>query len=515
MGEPQDKRFTVLVVDNDVAVLQKVEKILQKGEFEVNLATDGALAINRAIASPPNIVISAVEMPLLDGFKLCQLLRTNPITRDIPFIFLTSKNTSPQRLGKYLRPFDEFMLKPFREEELLGRMGGLQARMERAEDVAAGEQQALMGTLSEITLMDLLQILRMNRRSGFLDLEQEGRVGTVYIRDGEVVNAKLGKFKGEKAFFRLLDWSRGKFDFRPQSVETEILITRPGENLILEGLRQLDEVNKLKESLSGKGVRLELVKQFQGPPDKLKPVTRETLSLLNYFSSLEDLLDQSTFGDLEICQTLKNLVDKKIVAASSKTEPGRAEDYAPLLSLEDALKLSYQLGVGREEGTQAWSGKVLLFANHRPQLQQLLEGLSKLREFRIEAGIVLDPKAERIPLGRVGTIQVLEGTDLTIYCFPGQPSFHPLWEPLSQGALGALVLARAGDDLSATARFCGTVLKRPFLVCGPDLTEEQAGETLGIRDELTVPWATAALGDGSEDTCREAYRRLFGLILQV
>ena len=85
------KGVTILVVDNDVTVLQKVEKVLKKSGYEVEVATDGALAINRALASLPDIVVSAVEMPLLDGFKLCQLLRTNPISRDIPFVFLTSK----------------------------------------------------------------------------------------------------------------------------------------------------------------------------------------------------------------------------------------------------------------------------------------------------------------------------------------------------------------------------------------------------------------------------------------
>lgn len=165
---------SILVVDNDMKVLQMVEKALQKNKYKVHLATDGALAINRALAEPPDIVVSAVEMPLLDGFKLCQLLRTNPITRDIPFLFLTSKETSVQRLGTFLRPFDEFLLKPFKGEELLGRITALLERLEKVAQMPAGEQQALLGTLTEITLMDLLQVLRMNRRSGFLDLEQGG-----------------------------------------------------------------------------------------------------------------------------------------------------------------------------------------------------------------------------------------------------------------------------------------------------------------------------------------------------
>jgi DNA-binding response OmpR family regulator len=503
------KRF-ILVVDNDMAVLKQVENTLRRNDYEVHLATDGALAINRALASPPEVVISAVEMPLLDGFKLCQLLRTNPITRDIPFVFLTSKETSPQRLGQYLRPFDEFLLKPFKEEELLGRITGLLMRMEKVEEVAVGEK-ALLGTLSEITLMDLLQILRMNRRSGFLDLEQEGRLATVFIREGEVVNAKLGKFKGEKAFFRLLDWNRGKFEFRPQAVETEVLIERPGENLILEGLRQLDEVNKIKETLFAGGRRLELVKHFQGPPEKLRPVTREVIKLLDYFSGLEDIMDQSSFNDLEICQTLQVLIEKEIIDVSAGVAEGEEALETPLLSLEEALKLSYQLGIGREETSQASTGKLLLFTSERKLLKQLLEGLSRHKEFKIDAGIVLDPAAKSIPLGGIGTVQILEGTDLSLYSFPSEASYQPLWEPLSQGSLGNLILLGEGNSAEDAARFCDNVLRQPFLLCGPGRPEGVEKAALGW--EPSVPWNSIPLGDGRDDGYRQVFRALFSLIL--
>jgi CheY-like chemotaxis protein len=511
----EDKgRRAILVVDNDMKVLQMVEKALQKNKYRVHLATDGALAINRALAEPPDIVVSAVEMPLLDGFKLCQLLRTNPITRDIPFLFLTSKESSVQRLGSFLRPFDEFLLKPFKGEELLGRVSALLERLEKVEQMPAGEQQALLGTLTEITLMDLLQVLRMNRRSGFLDLEQGGRFATVFIREGEVVNAKLGKFKGEKAFFRLLDWSKGKFEFRPQAVETEILIKRPGENLILEGLRQLDEITIIRKGLTGKGNRLELARQFHGPPEKLRPVTREVVKLLSYFSTIEDLLDQSAFNDLEICQVVKLLLDKKIVAVKRTPREGTADPEAPLLSLEEALKLSYQLGVGLEESPQAWTGKVLFFATERPLVQQLLEGLSRLKEFKVEAGVVLDTTTERVPTGTVGSIQVLEGTELTIYAFSSRAFFRPLWEPLSQGTVGSLIIAREGESIEEAVRFCDKTLRRPFLICGPGRPEKRGEASADWDWEPSVPWDTIPLEDGKEESCREVFRKLFALILK-
>jgi CheY-like chemotaxis protein len=503
----------VLVVDNDLAVLRQVEAILRHAGHEVVVATDGALAINKAIAAPPQLIVTAVEMPLLDGYKLCQLLRTNPVTRDIPFIFLTSKETSTLHLGKYLRPSDEFLLKPFKEQELLGHVDAILQRG-KAPRGGADDQQKLLGTLTEISLMDLLQVLRMNRRSGLLDLESDGRHGTLFISEGEVVDAEVGKFRGEKAFYRTLDWTGGKFEFRPQPVSVKPLIKRPGENLILEGLRQLDEVNKIREGLVPPGTRLELVKRFEGPPDRLKPVTREVLKLLQYFSGLDDILNQSSFLDLEICSTIQTLIEKKIVSVTTpldEREKGGAPEQ-PLLSLEDALKLSYQLGVGREEGPRVWSGKIMLIAEEAALLRPFLESISRLPEFRIDAAIVLGHHGEGVPLGPVGTLQVLEGTELVLFALPGAQAYQPLWESLAHGVIGGMVLARGFPPFPPFAQTCDTVLHRPFLIAGPGLLP--AADAAQRKEALpAVRWAVTGYQEGSEASHLAVFRAFFGLIL--
>lgn len=504
---------TVLVVDSDLAVLQKVEAILRRAGHEAAVATDGALAINKALASPPRLIVSAVEMPLLDGFKLCQLLRTNPVTRDVPFIFLTSKETSTLHLGKYLRPSDEFLLKPFKEEEFLSRIDAI-LRRGKVHRAGAEDQQKLLGTLTEITLMDLLQVLRMNKRSGLLELESEGRHGTLFLSEGEVVDAEVGKFRGEKAFYRTLEWIGGKFEFRPQAVLMKPLIKRPGENLILEGLRQLDEVNKLRTVLAPSGTRLELLKRFEGPPEQLKPVTREVLKLLQYFSALDDILNQSSFLDLEICATIQGLVEKKIVALAAphpeRTEGGVPEK--PLLTLEEALKLSYHLGVGREEGPRIWSGKVLLITEDQALLRPFLESISHLKEFRIDATVVLGHHGDNLPLGPVGTLQVLEGTELVLYALPGDPVYLPLWESLAHGTLGGLVLTRRYPPFPPFAKTCDAALHRPFLVAGPGL-EPGADAAQSKEPPPAVPWAVTGYQEGDEASHLAVFKAFFGLIL--
>ncbi len=498
----------ILVVESDLAVLQRVEAILRRAGHEVAVATDGALAINKAIAAPPPLVVSATEMPLLDGFKLCQLLRTNPVTREAPFLFLTSKETSTASLGKYLRPSDEFLLKPFKEEDLVARVEEILRRVRSGRPV--DDQQRLLGTLTEISLMDLLQVLRMNRRSGLLDLESDGRRGVVYISEGEVVDAEVGRFRGEKAFYRTLDWAGGRFEFRPQPVTLEPLIKRPGENLILEGLRQIDEVNKLRETLAPPGTRLHLLRRFEGPPERLRPVTREVLRLLEFFSALDDLLDQSSFLDLELCLTLQTLVAKKVVGVMApKPESAAAAAVQPLLTLEEALKLSYQIGVGREEGQRSWMGKLFLVAESPPLLRPFLETISRLREFRVEASVVLGQTGDGVPLGPVGTVQVLEGTELVLYSLPGNPGFRPLWESLGTGALGGIILATSFPPLPPFAETIARRLGVPFLMAGPGITAPETPPE-GMPG---VPWGAVSYEEGSEASAYEVFRSFFGLVI--
>jgi CheY-like chemotaxis protein len=502
----------ILVVESDLALLARIEAILRRAGHDVAVATDGALAMNTALAAPPRLVVTATEMPLLDGFKLCQLLRTNPLTRELPFVFLTTKETTAAELGRCLRPGDEFLKKPLREEEFLARVDAALAHGQAAPATDA-DQQRLLGSLSEISLVDLLQVLRMNRRSGLLQLELDGRRGTLFLSEGEVVDAEVGRFRGEKAFCRTLAWQEGRFEFRPQPVGVPPLIRRPGENLVLEGLRQLDEVRRLRRILAPPGSRLELRRRFTGPPERLRPATHEVLRLLERFTALDDILDQSARLDYELCATLHALVERRIVAVAAAPAPEACPNAArPLLSLEDALKLGYELGVGREEGQRSWSGKVLLVSESGRLLRRFLERLASLKEFRIgdaaEAG-----QQEGRSFGPVGMIEVLEGTELVLYALPGTTQYRPLWESLASGAIGGIALAESFPPLPPFARTSDAVLQLPFVIAGPGLQPPDAGVS-PAEDAPKVRWSVVGYEEGSAEGHRAVFRALFSLVLR-
>ncbi len=97
------------------------------------------------------------------------------------------------------------------------------------------------GSLAEMSLPDLVQILWHGRKSGALRLRRGPESGEVHFAEGMVVNAMWGKLRAEDAFYAMLRISDGEFAFDPNYKAEEVLIKDSPEGLLLEGMRRLDE----------------------------------------------------------------------------------------------------------------------------------------------------------------------------------------------------------------------------------------------------------------------------------
>jgi diguanylate cyclase (GGDEF)-like protein len=109
----------ILVIEDDKTIRASLVKILQNEEFDVNSAENGQIGLQLAKQRLPDIIICDVMMPELDGYQLLNILRNEPLTAAIPFIFLTSKATKADiRKGMNLGA-DDYLTKPFTKAELL------------------------------------------------------------------------------------------------------------------------------------------------------------------------------------------------------------------------------------------------------------------------------------------------------------------------------------------------------------------------------------------------------------
>lgn len=115
-----DKR-TVLIVDDESDNRELIEQILGE-KFKVLTAADGEEGIRVARSSLPDLILLDITMPKLDGFAVCETLRTNEATRDIPIIMLTASTDVDNRIKSFMTGADDFVPKPFRPKELLARV---------------------------------------------------------------------------------------------------------------------------------------------------------------------------------------------------------------------------------------------------------------------------------------------------------------------------------------------------------------------------------------------------------
>lgn len=121
----------LLVVDDEAKLLRAVAVTLREEGYEVTTARSGAEALVSIQRSVPDLIISDIRMPGMDGYQLARALRSNPRTELIPVIFLTAKDERKDRIAGLRTGVDAYLTKPFDPEELLAVVANILNRVER------------------------------------------------------------------------------------------------------------------------------------------------------------------------------------------------------------------------------------------------------------------------------------------------------------------------------------------------------------------------------------------------
>jgi two-component system, sensor histidine kinase and response regulator len=115
-------RPRILVVDDITKNLQVVGTMLRQAGYEIMLTTRGAQALERVLAQPPDLILLDLMMPEMDGVEVCQRLKLDPVTRQIPIIFLTASNEMEHLVKAFEAGAVDYVTKPFNPPELLARV---------------------------------------------------------------------------------------------------------------------------------------------------------------------------------------------------------------------------------------------------------------------------------------------------------------------------------------------------------------------------------------------------------
>jgi hypothetical protein len=191
------------------------------------------------------------------------------------------------------------------------------------ESVAAARRtsqaRTMSGSIEEVPLPDLLQLFGTSKKSGVLVIRTDNDVGRIFMRKGIIYFAvinDLDDVPAMKSIYRMLSWAKGLFDLDPPD-ERQF----PGElnvsvqEILMEGLRQLDEFNQLRGSLPDLNARLSLMSPLIPPVRDLSPEELDVLQLAHNYGHLETVLNKSLATDLETAQIVMKLLNGSYVRA--------------------------------------------------------------------------------------------------------------------------------------------------------------------------------------------------------
>jgi CRP-like cAMP-binding protein len=121
---------SVLVIDDNQGIRENTAEIMELAGYKIFTAENGKKGVELALKEKPDIIICDIMMPELDGYGVLHLLRKNPDTLNIPFIFLTAKTERADFRKGMEMGADDFVTKPFEEIELLN---AVEIRLKKAE----------------------------------------------------------------------------------------------------------------------------------------------------------------------------------------------------------------------------------------------------------------------------------------------------------------------------------------------------------------------------------------------
>lgn len=124
----------ILIVDDDITLRTALIRYLQNRGYSVQEATSGTEALSLFEQNPPDVVVSDVLMPEMDGLEFCRRLRATRSGQLVPFIFLSSRKEVDDRIQGHQMGADDYLVKPFDPKELVAK---IEAQLERSRRIHA------------------------------------------------------------------------------------------------------------------------------------------------------------------------------------------------------------------------------------------------------------------------------------------------------------------------------------------------------------------------------------------
>jgi len=230
-------RPTVLIVDPDPEETAVLELRFVEHGFAVEITRSAIDAYERVQKGGIDAVVGEVELQPIDGFELLLRLRQGGAGSNVPFLFVTRRGDRDAVNRGFEIGAADYLVKPASGDVVAAKTRQVLAAGQRSR----GPGRGVSGSLSEMGLPDVVQILSNGRKSGQLTITTDTQEGRILFNEGMIWDAVYGQLRGEDAFYAMLLLVEGDFTLDPSIKAGQRVIDKSSEGLLLEGMRRFDE----------------------------------------------------------------------------------------------------------------------------------------------------------------------------------------------------------------------------------------------------------------------------------
>ncbi len=234
------RRALIIEPDSEESTVLELRLLEQGFDVKIARSADAARKLLVSMGKELDVVVSELTLPDADGLDLLEEIRRESWGRDIPWVFHTQRQGRDEANRAFELGALDFVAKPIRADVLVAKIKAM-LEQKRPKPVAAGSAKGVSGSLSEMGLPDIVQVLFHGRKTGKLTIASNGTSGEIHFLEGAIANAMVGNLTGADAFYAMVRFQEGEFSLDPSFTPPARVVAESAEALLLEGMRRMDE----------------------------------------------------------------------------------------------------------------------------------------------------------------------------------------------------------------------------------------------------------------------------------
>ncbi|MBN2383986.1 response regulator [bacterium] len=314
----------ILIVDDEASIIRMLTFALNKEGYTIVTASNGREGVQIASRENPDLIISDIMMPEMDGMEMCSQVRQMPALKNTPFIFLTAKGDMTTRIKGLQLGADDFIVKPIDFKLLMKKVKEM-SRYDLATEAGLSEPELfhevhLSGNFSRRKASEVLQVIETERLTGSFYIDQDSQnEGNLLFYKGKYLSGSYVGKEGKEAILTLLANTNSDFNFVVKPVAVEGHTPLSMSPVIMEWTASQAKNQDTKDKLV---ITRETEFEIVLVPDFFQLTAnddiQEVIKLFRSSGKVGDVLDGASLERERVLKILRYLISKKILKEKTK-----------------------------------------------------------------------------------------------------------------------------------------------------------------------------------------------------